>query len=51
MYAAKRFAYSPPVYRTRVLLAALDYNNHNHRQPARNKDGHKMYVFTVTSAL
>ncbi|XP_039539661.1 uncharacterized protein LOC120487527 isoform X2 [Pimephales promelas] len=43
MYAAKRFAYSPPVYRTRVLLAALDYNNHNHRQPARNKDGHKIY--------
>ncbi|XP_056118488.1 uncharacterized protein LOC130095738 [Rhinichthys klamathensis goyatoka] len=27
MYAAKRFAYSPPLYRTRVLLAALDYNN------------------------
>ncbi|XP_065131571.1 uncharacterized protein [Paramisgurnus dabryanus] len=43
MYAAKRFAYSPPVYKTRVLLAALDYNNHNHRLPARNKDGHKIY--------
>ena len=26
MYASKRIAYSPPVYRARNILAALDYN-------------------------
>lgn len=42
MYAGKRFAYSPPVYKTQTLLAAIDYNYHNHRIPARGKDGHRM---------
>ncbi|XP_070405919.1 uncharacterized protein [Nothobranchius furzeri] len=31
MYAGKGFAFSPPVYEARCLLAALDYNHHNHR--------------------
>lgn len=42
MYAGKRFSFTPAVYRTRTLLAAIDYNCHNGRAPARNKDGHKM---------
>ncbi|XP_061580826.1 uncharacterized protein LOC133446766 [Cololabis saira] len=43
MYAGKRFSYTPAVYHTRTLLAAIDYNCHNGRLPARNKDGHKIY--------
>nr|XP_034315406.1 LOW QUALITY PROTEIN: uncharacterized protein LOC105340464 [Crassostrea gigas] len=39
MYSSKRYAYSPPVYRARNLLAALDYNENVDRQPIRNKDG------------
>lgn len=39
MYSSKRYAYSPPVYRARNLLAALDYNKNVDRQPIRNKDG------------
>ncbi|XP_074513327.1 general transcription factor II-I repeat domain-containing protein 2-like [Sebastes fasciatus] len=31
MYAAKRFAFSPPVYGARTLLAALDYNHVNQK--------------------
>uniref|UniRef100_A0A1A8IKB3 Si:dkeyp-30e7.2 n=1 Tax=Nothobranchius kuhntae TaxID=321403 RepID=A0A1A8IKB3_NOTKU len=31
MYAGKRFAFSFGVYEARTLLAALDYNHHNHR--------------------
>lgn len=44
MYAAKRFAYSPPVYRARNLLAALDYNEHIERGSLLNKDGSQRYV-------
>ncbi|XP_056433452.1 uncharacterized protein LOC130371638 [Gadus chalcogrammus] len=43
MYAAKRMGYTPFVYKTRTLLAAIDYNKHNQRQAARNREGHKMY--------
>ncbi|XP_067287194.1 uncharacterized protein [Pseudorasbora parva] len=43
MYAGKRFSYKPAVYRTRTILAAIDYNCHNHRLPSRNRDGHKIY--------
>ncbi|XP_041944101.1 uncharacterized protein LOC121706417 isoform X2 [Alosa sapidissima] len=43
LYAAKRMSYTPFVYKTRTLLAAIDYNMHNRRVPALNKDGHKMY--------
>jgi len=42
MYAAKRMSYTPFVYKTRTLLAAIDYNKHNRRLPARNREGHKM---------
>ncbi|CAL8293151.1 unnamed protein product [Arctogadus glacialis] len=31
MYAAKRMGYTPFVYKTRTLLAAIDYNKHNQR--------------------
>ncbi|KAG1927355.1 hypothetical protein F2P79_024293 [Pimephales promelas] len=43
LYASKRMSYTPFIYKTRTLLAAIDYNLHNQRMPARNKDGHKMY--------
>lgn len=39
MYASKRFCFTPPVYEARILLAALDYNHHVHRQPKRRPDG------------
>ena len=31
-----------PIYKTQTLIAAIDYNYHNHRIPARGKDGHRM---------
>ncbi|KAM4544085.1 uncharacterized protein V3H82_021887 [Fundulus diaphanus] len=43
MYSSKRHAYTPFVYKTRTLLAAIDYNKHNRRLPARNLDGQKIY--------
>lgn len=46
MYAGKRYSYKAGVYRTRTLLAAIVYNCHNGRLPSRNRDGHKMYVFS-----
>ncbi|XP_048768864.2 uncharacterized protein LOC125675325 [Ostrea edulis] len=39
MYSGKRFAYSPPVYRARSQLAALDYNAHMDRETKRKPDG------------
>ncbi|XP_059917444.1 uncharacterized protein LOC132464840 [Gadus macrocephalus] len=39
MYASKRFSFSPPVYKARTLLAALDYNHHVHRPVKRKADG------------
>ncbi|XP_052242828.1 uncharacterized protein LOC127852858 isoform X1 [Dreissena polymorpha] len=38
MYCAKRFAYTPPVYRIRNLLAAIDHNYHSNRPLKTNKD-------------
>ncbi|XP_077092408.1 uncharacterized protein LOC143744606 [Siphateles boraxobius] len=43
MYASKRFAFSPPVYEARVLLAALDYNYHLDRPIQKRADGTEMY--------
>ncbi|XP_029948188.1 uncharacterized protein LOC115388988 isoform X2 [Salarias fasciatus] len=43
MYTAKRMSYTLDIYKARTCLAAIDYNKHNRRGPARNKDGHKMY--------
>lgn len=43
MYAAKRYSYTPPVYRARNLLAALDYNQHAGRGCQLNRDGSKRY--------
>ena len=45
MYASKRFAFTPPVYKARVTLAALDYNNHLNRGPKIKKDGTYQLVF------
>uniref|UniRef100_A0AAV2KEJ7 Uncharacterized protein n=1 Tax=Knipowitschia caucasica TaxID=637954 RepID=A0AAV2KEJ7_KNICA len=42
MYAAKRMSYTLDIYRA-TCLAAIDYNKHNRRRPARNKEGQKMY--------
>ncbi|XP_060551597.1 uncharacterized protein LOC132713139 [Ruditapes philippinarum] len=39
MYAAKRFAYTPAVYRIRNELAALDHNNNADIPNIVNKDG------------
>jgi hypothetical protein len=39
MYCAKRFSYTPPVYRIRNELAALDHNIHSGRSVMRNKEG------------
>ncbi|XP_062581910.1 uncharacterized protein LOC134243692 [Saccostrea cucullata] len=39
MYSGKRFAYSPPVYRARSQLAALDYNANVDREVKRKSDG------------
>lgn len=39
MYCAKRYAYTPPVYRARNRLAALDHNLNLDRAPIKNKDG------------
>ncbi|XP_060553607.1 uncharacterized protein LOC132714710 [Ruditapes philippinarum] len=43
MYCAKRFAYTPPVYRARNLLAALDHNKNASRGEMKNKDGSTRY--------
>lgn len=39
MYSGKRLAYSPPVYRARNQLAALDYNANVDREVKRKLDG------------
>uniref|UniRef100_A0A8W8M4P9 Uncharacterized protein n=1 Tax=Magallana gigas TaxID=29159 RepID=A0A8W8M4P9_MAGGI len=39
MYSSKRYAYTPPVYRARSILAALDYNENVNREPIMNRDG------------
>lgn len=41
MYAGKRFAYIPPVYRARCLLAAIDHNYHLQRPTLLTKLGVK----------
>ncbi|XP_062597804.1 uncharacterized protein LOC134259221 [Saccostrea cucullata] len=43
VYASKRFSYSPPTYRARNLLAALDHNGHAEREIKINKDGSVRY--------
>ncbi|XP_041834095.1 uncharacterized protein LOC121635100 [Melanotaenia boesemani] len=44
MYASKRFAFTPPVYEARVILAALDYNFHLGRPTRQRADGSNMYT-------
>lgn len=39
MYCSKRFAYTPPVYRMRNLIAAIDHNEHVDRETQLNNDG------------
>ncbi|KAK0147524.1 hypothetical protein N1851_012996 [Merluccius polli] len=41
MYASKRTAFSPPVYQSRMLLAAMDYNFHKDRPELCRSDGSK----------
>ncbi|XP_061167506.1 uncharacterized protein LOC133176400 [Saccostrea echinata] len=43
VYASKRHSYSPPTYRTRNYLAALDQNGHCERETKKNKDGSIKY--------
>jgi hypothetical protein len=44
MYAGKRFSYTPPVYRARCLLAAIDNNHHLQRPTLLNKQGLERYI-------
>ncbi|XP_033754344.1 uncharacterized protein LOC117337464 [Pecten maximus] len=44
MYAAKRFAYSYPMYKARNQLAVIDYQMHKDRKHAKDKSGKPMYV-------
>ncbi|XP_069108222.1 uncharacterized protein [Argopecten irradians] len=39
MYAAKRYSYTPPVYKARCQLAAIDNNYHADRDVKISKDG------------
>lgn len=51
MYASKRYAYEPPVYRARNLLAALDYNQHVNRGIRISQDGNQGYAFSNFRSL
>ncbi|XP_049895911.1 uncharacterized protein LOC126387435, partial [Epinephelus moara] len=42
MYASKRHAFTPRVYESRVLLAALDYNFHRERPTYRTATGQQI---------
>ncbi|XP_062568780.1 uncharacterized protein LOC134230925 [Saccostrea cucullata] len=48
MYASKRISYSPPVYRARNILAALDYNYAVDLPTATHKDGAPRYFRTYS---
>ncbi|XP_076127127.1 uncharacterized protein LOC143106639 isoform X2 [Alosa pseudoharengus] len=43
MYASKRQAFTPRVYDSRVLLAALDYNFHRERPTYRTAEGQQVF--------
>ncbi|KAL4236128.1 Rad2 nuclease [Mactra antiquata] len=44
MYCAKRYAYTPPFYRIRNLLAALDHNHHADRPMKLDKHGEQSLI-------
>lgn len=44
-YTSKRHAYTPPVYRVRNRLAALDHNIHVGRPSLTKDDGTPRYLF------
>ncbi|XP_056014430.1 uncharacterized protein LOC130052702 [Ostrea edulis] len=48
MYATKRISYSPPVYRARNVLVALDYNHCVDLPTATKKDGSIRYQRTFS---
>ncbi|CAH1243083.1 Hypp7037 [Branchiostoma lanceolatum] len=43
MYCSKRHSFSPPVYKARCQLAALDYNHHRDRPVWKTKEGRINY--------
>ncbi|XP_030268504.1 uncharacterized protein LOC115579134 [Sparus aurata] len=43
MYASKRQSFTPRVYESRVLLAALDYNFHRKRPTYRTAEGQQVF--------
>lgn len=47
MYAGKRFSYTPPVYRARCILAAIDHNHNLQRPVLLNKQGEERYLFRI----
>ncbi|KAK0156439.1 hypothetical protein N1851_000275 [Merluccius polli] len=53
MYASKRTAFSPPVYQSRMLLAAMDYNFHKGRPEYRRlfkKNARRYMLYTVKTS-
>ncbi|XP_062618107.1 uncharacterized protein LOC134279696, partial [Saccostrea cucullata] len=44
-YSSKRYPHTPPVYRARNLVAALDHNANCERETARRKDGSLRFLF------
>ncbi|XP_055997869.1 uncharacterized protein LOC125647150 [Ostrea edulis] len=51
MYASKRNSYSPPMYRARNRLSALDHNAHIERAVMSNKDGSLRWQRSTTRKL
>lgn len=45
-YSSKRHSYTPPVYRARNLVAALDHNTNCDIESAKRKDGSLRFVFS-----
>jgi len=39
--------FSPPVYKARCLLAAIDFNSHKDRELLKDKDGNIRYLFML----
>ncbi|XP_035861067.1 uncharacterized protein LOC118495859 [Sander lucioperca] len=51
MYASKRYAFTPPVYEARVLLAALDYNFHCNRPTSTTSEGKQIVSEDCTTNM
>ena len=43
-YSSKRHSYTPPVYKGRNIIAALDHNYNRDRDTVKNKNGSLRYL-------